>query len=119
MRAFRKYVLVTVSSRVRASLRSSTTRGLTGCTSHSQFSLGIAVGTDRAMLAHEIAEGADAVAARAAGPGLPGDVGHAPGAVGDGLEDVAVGHDVAVAHVHSSRLSLQRERVSTSQRFNP
>src|SRR4051794_19697797 len=112
MRALRKYVLVTVSSKVNASLSSSTTRGLTGCTSDSQFSfgrgaglgagvaLGRALGSDRAMLAHEVAEGTDAVAAGAAGPGLPGDVGDAPGAICDGLEDVAVGHHVAVAHVH-------------------
>jgi hypothetical protein len=37
-------------------LSSSTTRGLTGCTGHSQFSLGITLGSDRAMLTHEIAE---------------------------------------------------------------
>src|ERR687889_227391 len=118
MRAFRKYVLVTVSSKVRASLSSSTTRGLTGCTSHSQFSLGFSLGTDRAMLAHEVAERADAVPAGAAGPGLAGDVGDAAGAVGDGFQDVAVGHHVAVAHVHSSRLTGRANR-SPSQRVDP
>src|SRR4051794_12944280 len=102
MRALRKYPLVTVSSKVRASLSSSTTRGLTGCTRHFQFSLGGSLGSDGAMLAHEVAEGADAVAAGAAGAGLAGDVGHAAGAVRDGLEDVAVGHNVAVAHVHGA-----------------
>src|SRR3954452_12177633 len=102
MRALRKYPLVTVSSKVRASFRSSTTRGLTGCTGHSQFSLDGSLGSDRAMLAHEVAEGTDAVAAGAAGAGLPRHVGDAPGAVRDGLEDVAVGHDVAVAHVHGA-----------------
>jgi hypothetical protein len=47
---------VTVSSKVKASLSSSTTRGLTGCTSHSQFSLDVSFGSDRAMLTHEVAE---------------------------------------------------------------
>src|SRR5215218_3082502 len=116
MRALRKYVLVTVSSKVSASLSSSTTRGLTGCTGHSHFSigrigLGTALGTDRAMLTHQIAEGADAVAAGAAGTGLPGHVGDAAGAVGDGLEDVAVGHHVAVTHVHGGRLTGRANRI--------
>src|SRR5215218_1597848 len=107
MRALRKYVLVTVSSKVNASLSSSTTRGLTGCTSHSQ--LFFSLGTDRAMLAHEVAQRADAVSAGAAGPRLAGDVGDAAGTVGDRLEDVAVGHHGAVAHVHGGG-SPYRER---------
>src|SRR5690349_735745 len=110
MRALRKYVLVTVSSNVSASLSSSTTRGLTGCTSDSQFGLGVelghhgggALGSDRAMLAHQVAQRADAVAAGAAGTGLAGDVGDAAGAVGDRLEHVAIGDDGAVAHVHGA-----------------
>src|SRR3954451_25217402 len=100
MRALRKYVLVTVSSNVSASLSSSTTRGLTGCTSDSQFSAGRlaglaagvalgALGSDRAMLAHQVAERGDAVPAGTTGPGLAGHIGHAARAVGDGLEDVA------------------------------
>src|SRR4051794_35725352 len=117
MRAFRKYVLVTVSSKVSASLSSSTTRGLTGCTSHFHFSLGrmlfgTALGSDRTMLTHELTEGADAVATGAPGAGLPGDVGHAAGAVGDRLEDVPVGHHVAVAHVHGTRLTGRANRAS-------
>src|SRR3954462_10307056 len=113
MRAFRKEVLVTVSSNVSASLSSSTTRGLTGCTSDSQFSsdrgagLGAgvalgALGSDRAMLAHQVAERGHAVPAGAAGAGLAGHVGHAAGPVRDGFEDVAVGDDGAVAHVHGT-----------------
>src|ERR1700712_935997 len=100
MRAFRKYVFVTVSSNVNASLSSSTTRGLTGCTGHSQLLLSL--GTDRAMLAHQVAQRTDAVPAGATGTGVAGDVGDAAGTVGDRLEDVAVGHDVAVAHVHGA-----------------
>src|SRR5688572_12702320 len=96
MRACRKYVLVTVSSKVSASLSSSTTRGLTGCTRDSQFSLG----HDRAMLAHEVAERADAVSAGPPRTRLSCDVGHAPGTVGDRFEHVAVGHHGAMAHVH-------------------
>src|SRR5690349_16862195 len=110
MRALRKYVLVTVSSNVNASLSSSTTRGLTGCTSDSQFGFGIELGrdggvplgSDRAMLAHEIAQRGDAVSARAAGPGLARHVGDAAGAVRDGLQDIAVGDDGAVTHVHGA-----------------
>src|SRR5688572_7291200 len=97
MRACRKYALVTVSSKVNASLSSSTTRGLTGCTGCHLLS---SVGSDRASLAHQFAERADAAAADAAGAGLAGDVVDAGGAVGDGLDHVAVGHDGAVAHVH-------------------
>src|SRR3978361_2388264 len=99
MRALRKYVLVTVSSNVNASLSSSTTRGLTGCTCDSQFSfgrgtgrgagigagiaLGVALGSDRAMLAHEVAQRRDAVSAGTTSAGLSGDVGDAAGAVRD------------------------------------
>src|SRR3954447_1047098 len=111
MRALRKYVLVTVSSNVSASLSSSTTRGLTGCTCDSQFSVGRgaglgagvalgALGAERALLAHEVAARGHAVPAGAAGAGLAGHIGHAAGPVRDGLEDVAVGDDGAVAHVH-------------------
>src|SRR4051812_34437824 len=114
MRALRKYPFVTVSSKVKASFSSSTTRGLTGCTGHFQFSLDT-LGSDRAMLAHEVAQRTDAVATGAARSGVAGDVGHAPGAVRDGLEHVAVGHHVAVAHVHSSRL-IGRACRSPSQR---
>src|SRR5215216_6063056 len=99
MRACRKYVLVTVSSKVRASLSSSTMRGLTGCTNHSP---GRSI-NDRAMLAHQLAQRRNAAAAGPAGGGVAGDVGHAAGPVGDGLHDVAVGHDVAVADEHGRR----------------
>src|SRR5690349_17527561 len=110
MRALRKYVLVTVSSNVNASLSSSTTRGLTGCTSDSQFGLGVELrrdggvplGSDRAMLAHQVAQGGDTAPTGAAGPGLARDVRDAARAVGDRLEDVAIGDDGAVAHVHGA-----------------
>jgi hypothetical protein len=109
--------LVTVSSKVRASFSSSTTRGLTGCTGHSQFSLG-SLGSDRAMLAHEVAQRTDAVATRAAGSGVAGHVGDAPGAVGDGLEHIAVGYHRAVAHVHLGHLVGSANR-DISQRSDP
>src|SRR5687768_2319096 len=97
MRACRKYAFVMVSSKVSASLSSSTTRGLTGCTGCHLLS---SVGCDRASLAHQFAQRGDASAADPAGTGLAGDVVDAAGAVGDGLDHVAVCHDRAVAHVH-------------------
>src|SRR3954447_20610717 len=98
MRACRKYALVTVSSKVNASLSSSTTRGLTGCTGH----LFDSIGRNRARLAHQFAQRADASAAYPAGTGLEGDVPDAAGAVGDGLDHVAVGDHGAVADVHGA-----------------
>ena len=59
MRACRKYALVTVSSKVNASLSSSTTRGLTGCTGFAPLfdSLGLWTGqawhtSSRSALTH-------------------------------------------------------------------
>src|SRR5690348_6491327 len=95
MRACRKYVLVTVSSNVRASLRSSTTRGSTGCTFYLQEGVCCLL-----MLAHQGLDREDARRAVLRGACLAAHAPDGPGAVEDRLRDVAVADDAAVADDH-------------------
>src|SRR5689334_15339703 len=102
MRACRKYVFVTVSSKVRASLRSSVTRGLAGCTFHLQecVSLGLL------MLADDPPHGEDARATVLAGPGGLADVREVVRSRFDGTHDVAVAHGRALTDDHVAKVRL-------------
>jgi hypothetical protein len=88
--------LVTVSSKVSASLNSSTMRGLAGC----NFDLRRQGGQGVAMLAQQSLEGEDAGAAALAGSGRPAHAGEGPRAGLDRGSDLAVVDDLTVADDH-------------------
>src|SRR5919112_861755 len=103
MRACRKYVLVTVSSNVRASLNRETTRGLTGC----NVDLRRQGGDGPLMLAQQPLEREDARAAVTARAGGPADPGQRPGTLVDRARHRLVVDDPAVAHDHDVLLTVR------------